>query len=76
MQWESNRLNTAATSNDQIVTGLEKSSAAMSVMGSSLEENIALFTAGQEIIQNDNQVGNALRSISMRIRGRLQLASL
>lgn len=61
--------NTAATSNDEIVTGLEKSSAAMALMGSSLEENIALFTAGQEIIQNDSQVGNALRSISMRIRG-------
>lgn len=61
--------NTAATSNDQIVTGLEKSSAAMALMGSTLEENIALFTAGQEIIQNDSQVGNALRSISMRIRG-------
>lgn len=61
--------NTAATSNDQIVTGLEKSSAAMAAMGSSLEENIALFTAGQEIIQNDSQVGNALRSIAMRIRG-------
>ena len=38
--------NTAATSNDQIVTGLEKSSSAMAVMGSTLEENIALFTAG------------------------------
>lgn len=61
--------NTAATSNNEIVTGLEKSSAAMALMGSSLEENIALFTAGQEIIQNDSQVGNALRSISMRIRG-------
>lgn len=61
--------NTAATSNDQIVTGLQKSSAAMASMGSTLEENIALFTAGQEIIQNDSQVGNALRSISMRVRG-------
>ena len=39
--------NTAATSNDEIVVGLEKSSAAMAMMGSTLEENIALFTAGK-----------------------------
>lgn len=61
--------NTAATSNDQIIEGLKRSSAAMSAMSSTLDENIALFTAAQEIIQNDAQVGNALRSISMRIRG-------
>ena len=40
-------MNTAATSNDEIVVGLEKSSAAMAMMGSTLEENIALFTAGK-----------------------------
>lgn len=61
--------NTAATSNDQIVEGLQQSSAAMATMGSSLDENIALFTAAQEITQDASKVGNALRSISMRIRG-------
>lgn len=38
-------------------------------MGSTLDENIALFTAGQEIIQDASKTGNALRSMSMRIRG-------
>lgn len=61
--------NTAATSNQQIITGLQNSSAAMAAMGSTLEENIALFTAAQEITQDESKVGNALRSISMRIRG-------
>ena len=61
--------NTAATSNDQIIEGLQQSSAAMATMGSSLDENIALFTAAQEITQDASKVGNALRSISMRIRG-------
>lgn len=61
--------NTAATSNQQIITGLQNSSAAMATMGSTLEENIALFTAAQEITQDESKVGNALRSISMRIRG-------
>lgn len=61
--------NTAATSNKEIITGLQRSVSAMSAMNSTLEENIALFTAAQEIVQNDSQVGNAIRTISMRIRG-------
>ena len=61
--------NTAATSNAEIITGLQNSASAMAAMNSSLEENIALFTAAQEITQDDSKVGNALRSISMRIRG-------
>lgn len=61
--------NKFGTSNEQIITGLTKSAAAFSMMGGSLEDNIALFTAAQEIIQNPEQVGNALRSITMRIRG-------
>lgn len=61
--------NTAGTSNVEILTGLSKSAAAMAAMNSSLDENIALFTAAQEIVQNDSQVGNAIRSISLRVRG-------
>lgn len=61
--------NTAATSNDQIATGLRLSSAAMATMGSTLEENVALFTAAQEIMQDESKVGNGLRTIAMRIRG-------
>lgn len=61
--------NTAATSNEQIITGLQNSASAMAAMNSTLEENIALFTAAQEITQDDSKVGNALRSISMRVRG-------
>lgn len=38
--------NNFATSNAEIIAGLQKSSAAMAAMGSSLEENIGLFTAG------------------------------
>lgn len=61
--------NTAATSNDQIVEGLQRSSAALATMGTGLDESIALFTAGQEIMQDAPQVGNALKTISMRVRG-------
>lgn len=61
--------NTAATSNKEIITGLQNSASAMAAMNSTLEENIALFTAAQEITQDESKVGNAIRSISMRVRG-------
>ena len=60
--------NTAATSNEQIIEGLERSSSSIAMMNSgldkftSLEQNIALFTAGQEITQDASKVGNAIRS--------------
>lgn len=61
--------NTAATSNAQIINGLQNSASALAAMGTSLDKSIALFTAAQEIAQDDSKVGNALRSISLRIRG-------
>lgn len=61
--------NTAATSNAEIITGLQNSASAMAAMNSTLEENIALFTAGQEVIQDESKMGNAIRSISLRVRG-------
>lgn len=64
--------NSAAESNIDIVDGLQNSASAMAAMGGTLEETIALFTAAQEITQDSSKTGNALRSIAMRIRGRLQ----
>lgn len=61
--------NNFATNNSEIVTGLQKSSAAMAAMGQSFEDTVALFTAGQEILQDAQSMGTALRSVSMRIRG-------
>ena len=61
--------NTAATNNKQILTGLKNSASAMAAMDTSLDKTIALFTAGQEIVQDDSKVGNALRSIFLRVRG-------
>lgn len=61
--------NTRALSNSDIVTGLLRSSAAMAAMGNSFRETVALFVSAQEIVQNSSQVGNALRSITLRVRG-------
>ena len=61
--------NTAATSNAEIVNMLSKSSSAMAEANNSLEETIALETAAVEITRDDDSVGNAFKTIAMRIRG-------
>ena len=61
--------NAFATSNDEIIDGLERSASAMASTGASLEDTIAIFTGGQEIVQNAESVGSAMKTFSMRIRG-------
>jgi TP901 family phage tail tape measure protein len=61
--------NTAATSNAEIVNMLSKSSSAMKEANNSLEETIALETAAVEITRDDDSVGQAYKTVSMRIRG-------
>lgn len=60
--------NTAATSNGEIVTMLEKSSAAMAAANNSLEQTVALGTAGIEVLRDAAKIGVSLKSISMNIR--------
>lgn len=61
--------NSQAVTNEDIVNFLTRSSAAMKEANNSLEETIALGTAATEITRNADQVGNAMKTISMRIRG-------
>lgn len=61
--------NNFAENNDDIVTGMEKASAALAATGTSFKDAFALFTGGQEIIQNAESMGTALRTISLRIHG-------
>jgi len=61
--------NNFALSNADLSEGLMNSSSAMAAANNTLEETIALITAGTEITQNASKVGNGLRTISMRIRG-------
>ena len=61
--------NNFAVTNSDIVTALEGSAASLQVANNSLEESIALITAGTEITRDSSRMGNALRTISMRIRG-------
>lgn len=61
--------NTQAVSNGDIVDILTRSSSAMAAANNSLEQTIALGTAATEITRNSAEVGTALKTISMRIRG-------
>lgn len=62
-------LNSFAESNADIVEGMKRSAAALSAVGTSYQDAFALFTGTQEIMQNAEVAGRALRSISLRIRG-------
>lgn len=61
--------NTQALDNNDIVEFLKRSSSAMAEANNSLEDTIALGTAATEITRDAASVGNALKTISMRIRG-------
>lgn len=61
--------NNYAISTDELAAGLARSSAALSVSGDSLEEQLSLLTVGNEITQDADQVANALKTVSARLRG-------
>ena len=56
-------------SNTEIAQGLQQSASAMAEAGGTLEENIALFTAGQESVQNASMVGDALQTAAQHMQG-------
>ena len=53
-----------------IFAGLQRSASSMSAANNTLEETIALITAGNSVMQDPERVGNGLKTISMRIRGK------
>lgn len=65
--------NNFAVSNADISEILTRSSSAMMEANNSLADTIALGTAATEITRDAASVGNALKTISMRIRGKQTL---
>lgn len=61
--------NNYAISTSDLADSLTRSSAALVAANNSLEESIALTTAANTTIQDPDSVGNALKVVSMRIRG-------
>lgn len=66
---ESNSLNNFAISSDGIASGLQRSASTLVAAGNSLEQSIAMLAAGNKVIQDPESLGNALKVLSMRIRG-------
>ena len=54
--------NRFAIANIDIMEALKNSSSAMAVANNTLDETIALITAGNEIVQDASKVGNGLRT--------------
>nr|DAU18241.1 MAG TPA: minor tail protein [Bacteriophage sp.] len=65
---ESNRMNTMAESNADIVAGMERSAAALAAVGTSTADAFSLFSSINEVLQNAEKSGTALRSVALRIR--------
>jgi len=61
--------NRYAVNSADIGEGLKRSASSLVVGGNSLDQAVALFTAGEEIIQNPEKMGTALNVLSLRIRG-------
>ena len=61
--------NNFAISSDGIASGLQRSASTLVAAGNSLEQSIAMLAAGNKVIQDPETLGNALKVLSMRIRG-------
>ena len=61
--------NNYAISSGGIGEALQRSASSMSAANNTLDETIAMITAANEVAQNPEKVGNAMKTISMRIRG-------
>lgn len=61
--------NNFAISTDGLAEGLKRSASTLVAAGNSLEESIAMLAAGNKVVQDPEGLGNALKVLSMRIRG-------
>lgn len=60
--------NNFAISSTGIGEALQRSAAALAAAGNSLEESIGLVTAANNVVQNPEQVGTAIKTLSMYLR--------
>lgn len=61
--------NTQAVSNADLSEGLKQAASSFALTGTSFDQLVGLFTSANEVLQDSSRVGNALKTISMRIRG-------
>lgn len=61
--------NNFAISSGGIGEALQRSASSLAAANNTVDESIALITAANTVVQNPEKVGNAFKTISMRIRG-------
>lgn len=61
--------NNFAISSGDIGEALQRSASSMAAANNTIDETIALITAADTVVQDATSVGNAFKTISMRIRG-------
>ncbi len=61
--------NEFATSSAGIGEGLRNSASALALAGNDINQSMAMITGGAEIIQDAGEMGNAIKILSMRLRG-------
>ena len=61
--------NEFAVSSDGIATALQGSASALASANNDMESSIALVAAANRVVQDESEVGAALRTISLRLRG-------
>ena len=66
---ESNSLNNFAITSAGIGEALQRSASALHAGGNTIDESIALVTAANSVVQNPEQVGTALKTLTLRLRG-------
>ena len=63
--------NKYATSSADLGEGLTKSASALKLAGNDINQSLAMITGGTEITQDASEMGNAIKVMSMRIRGKI-----
>ena len=66
---ESNSLNNFAITSAGIGEAMQRSASALNAGGNTIDESIALITAANSVIQDPMQVGTALKTLTLRLRG-------
>lgn len=61
--------NQYAVSSADLGTGLSNAASALSLAGNSMDQTLAMITAMSEVTQDASESGNALKILSMRLRG-------
>ena len=62
-------MNNFAITSAGIGEALQRSASALYAAGNTLDESVALVTAANSVIQNPEQVGTALKTLALRLRG-------